>query len=209
MQRVVLGERLSRLFFRLLAVLAQVQTQARQQHRRRRGFQDIVVGAHFQRQDMVHVAVERGEQHDRAGEGGRRSRHSVMPSLPGSMMSSSTKSGCSRSMRACARRREARSAPRCRVCPDRRRSVCRLQDRLPQKQFYAYARVLIRKADFSIARPARMRHADLASAQRPPAIDAVGAAGHVAALQQVVHQLTTSLSPGATFISDFANACWR
>ena len=48
-----------------------------------------------------------------------------------------------------------------------------------------------------------------ASAQRPPAIDAVGAAGHVAALQQVVHGLTTSLSPGATFISDFANACWR
>lgn len=80
MQRVVLGERLSRLFFRLLAVLAQVQTQARQQHRRRRGFQDIVVGAHFQRQDMVHVAVERGEQHDRAGEGGAQiaaQRHTV------------------------------------------------------------------------------------------------------------------------------------
>ncbi len=28
-----------------------------------------------------------------------------------------------------------------------------------------------------------------ASAQRPPAVDAVGAAGHVAALQQVVHQV--------------------
>ena len=46
-------------------VLAQMQAQTGKQNGRRCGFQNVIVGTHLQRQDMVHIAVQRGEQHDR------------------------------------------------------------------------------------------------------------------------------------------------
>jgi hypothetical protein len=43
-----------------------MKAQTGKQDRRRRGFQDVVIRAHLKGQNMIHIAVERGQQHDRA-----------------------------------------------------------------------------------------------------------------------------------------------
>lgn len=46
-------------------MLAQMQTQSREKYRWRRGFQNIIAGAHLRGEDMVHIAVERSQQDNR------------------------------------------------------------------------------------------------------------------------------------------------
>ena len=43
-----------------------MEAQASEQDGRRCGFQNVVIGTHLQRQNVVHIAVQRGEQDNRA-----------------------------------------------------------------------------------------------------------------------------------------------